>query len=260
MKTFIYKNIRIAYNDAGKGATLVFLHGFLENKNMWNPYLNFFASKYRVVSIDLLGHGKSENLGYIHIMEDQADMVFALLSELRIRKATLIGHSMGGYVALAFGELYPDHLKGLVLINASTRADSDERKLNRERAIQVVKKNASAFISMAINNLFLEQTRERFSKAIDVILSQALETSVQGVIAALEGMKIRNDREVLLHFGPYYKMIIAGKYDAIATEVDILEETKEADVATHFLNCGHMAPLECEDEVIQLIFNFLKKK
>ena len=260
MQTFIYKKTQISYTTSGKGAALVFLHGFLENKNMWIPYEKYFSNKFRVITIDLFGHGKSENLGYIHTMEDHADMVFALLSDLRIRKATLVGHSMGGYVALAFAELYPDHLKSLVLINASSRADSEERKLNRDRAIQVVKKNAKVFISMAINNLFSDDARADLSNQIDIVREQALETSLQGVVAALEGMKIRNDREVLLHFGPYPKMIITGKDDQIATESEILDETNGADVTTHILDCGHMAPLEKEEEIIKLLQVFIKKK
>jgi len=260
VKSFLYKNTKISYTESGKGSALVFLHGFLENKNMWSSYVNFFNSKFRVITIDLFGHGDSENFGYIHTMEDQADMIFALISELRIRKATLIGHSMGGYVALAFGELYPDQVRSLVLINSSTRSDSEERKFNRDRAIQVVKKNPNAFISMAINNLFSDETRELFSDKIDLIREQALQTSVQGVVASLEGMKIRNDREVLLHFGPYSKLIITGNNDAIAPESEILDETKEADVTTFILDCGHMAPLEKETELIQILQNFLKKK
>lgn len=260
METFTYKNTQISYTESGKGSALVFLHGFLENKNMWTSYVNYFNAKYRVITIDLFGHGESENFGYIHTMEDQADMIYALLSELRIRKATLIGHSMGGYVALAFAELYPDHVRSLVLINSSTRSDSVERKFNRDRAIQAVKKNATAFISMAINNLFSDSARELFSDQIDLIREQALKTSVQGVVAALEGMKIRNDREVLLHFGPYSKLLITGKQDLIAPESEILDETKEADVTTFVLDCGHMAPLEKESELIQILQNFFKKK
>ncbi len=260
LKTFIYKNTQISYSASGKGAALVFLHGFLENKNMWNSYVNFFESKYRVITIDLFGHGSSECFGYVHTMEDQADMVHALLSDLRIRKATLIGHSMGGYVALAFGELYPDQVKSLVLVNSSSRADSPERKQNRDRAIQVVKKNAKTFVSMAINNLFTDEAREQFQDQIDVIREEALQTSVQGIVASLEGMKVRNDREVLLHFGPYSKLVVTGNQDIIASEKEILDETKDAEVTTHILNCGHMAPLEKESELIQVLHSFLKKK
>src|SRR5690606_33729582 len=108
MATLSYKNIAINYTDQGKGTAVVLLHGFLENLHMWDSLKNELSRKYRVIAIDLLGHGKTDCLGYIHSMEDNADCVHAVLSELRIRKAVLAGHSMGGYIALAFAELYPD--------------------------------------------------------------------------------------------------------------------------------------------------------
>ncbi len=139
MKTTIYKNTKITYTDQGKGTAVVLLHGFYENKEMWNAFVPEFSKKHRIITIDLLGHGQTECLGYVHSMEDQADMVHHVLHELKIRKAVLVGHSMGGYIALAFAELYPDAMKGLVLLNSTSRADSDERKANRDRAIIAVK-------------------------------------------------------------------------------------------------------------------------
>ena len=122
MKQIQFKNTQISFSDTGKGTVIVLLHGFLENKKMWDFYISEFAKKNRVIAIDLLGHGESECLGYVHSMEDHADAVQAVLSDLRIRKAIFIGHSMGGYVALAFAELYPDNTKGLVLLNSTARA------------------------------------------------------------------------------------------------------------------------------------------
>ena len=128
---------------------------------MWDAFVPEFSKKHRVITIDLLGHGETECLGYVHSMEDNADVVHAVLTELRIRKAVFVGHSMGGYIALAFAELYPDNVKGLVLLNSTSRADSDERKLNRDRAIKAVKQSFTNFISLSIANLFSEENRER---------------------------------------------------------------------------------------------------
>jgi pimeloyl-ACP methyl ester carboxylesterase len=125
----------IAYSDTGKGTAVVLLHGFLENQKMWDNYIAPFAKKNRVITIDLLGHGETECLGYVHSMEDNANAVHAVLRVLRIRKAIFVGHSMGGYVALAFAELYPDSIKGLVLLNSTAKAD-DERKLNRDQPLK----------------------------------------------------------------------------------------------------------------------------
>ena len=120
LKTILHKNTKISYSDIGKGTALVLLHGFLENSTMWDFYIEAFAKKHRVITIDLLGHGQTECLGYIHTMEDMADAVHAVLHELHIKKAFFTGHSMGGYVALAFAELYADIVKGIVLLNSTS--------------------------------------------------------------------------------------------------------------------------------------------
>ena len=100
-KWLLFKNTKISYTDTGKGAVVVLLHGFLENKYMWKDVIPIISKNKRVLAIDLLGHGKSECIGYIHSIELMAEVVFAVLKSLRIRKITLIGHSMGGYVSLA---------------------------------------------------------------------------------------------------------------------------------------------------------------
>ena len=169
MKTTIYKNTKITFTDQGKGTAVVLLHGFLENQAMWKAFVPELSKKYRVITIDLLGHGETECLGYVHTMEDQADMVHHVLHELKIRKAVLAGHSMGGYIALAFAELYPDTMKGLFLLNSTSLADSDERKINRDRAIVAVKQNYTSFVRMSITNLFSENNRERLAEQIEQV-------------------------------------------------------------------------------------------
>ncbi len=107
MRTTNFKNTKISYTDQGKGNAVVLLHGFLENCTMWNYLAPVLAKKNRVICIDLLGHGQTDCLGYIHSMEDMADAIHQVITELKIRKAVFVGHSMGGYVALAVAELYP---------------------------------------------------------------------------------------------------------------------------------------------------------
>ena len=182
---------------------------------MWNAFIPEFSKKHRVITIDLLGHGESESLGYVHAMEDNADVVHTVLSELRLRKAIFVAHSMGGYVALAFAELYPEFIKGLVLLNSTSRADSDEKKANRDRAILAVKQNHTTFVRLSIANLFSEDNRERLASEIEYVKEEALKTPLQGIVASLEGMKIRKDREVLLHFSAYPMLLILGKKDPV---------------------------------------------
>ncbi|WP_298221454.1 alpha/beta hydrolase [Flavobacterium sp.] len=259
MKFHSYKNTNIAYTDSGKGTTIVLLHGFLENQQMWRDIIPELEKKHRVITIDLLGHGQTECLGYIHAMEDQADMIHDVLSHLRIRKAIFIGHSMGGYVALAFAELYPDFIKGIVLLNSTSLADSDERKTNRDRAIKAVKKDYTAFVRLSIANLFSEDNREKLTDEIERVKLEALKTPLQGIVAALEGMKIRKDREVLLHFGPYPKLLILGQKDPVLNYEENRNQIENTNTELVTLTGGHMSHIENQAEVLKAIGDFVKK-
>jgi pimeloyl-ACP methyl ester carboxylesterase len=259
MNTIHYKNINVSYSDTGKGTTVVLLHGFLENKLMWNELVPELSLKNRVVSIDLLGHGQTDCLSYIHTMEDQADMVQAVLHELKIRKAVFVGHSMGGYVALAFAELYPEKIKGLVLMNSTSYADSKERKVNRDRAIKAVKQDYTTFVRLSIANLFSEENREKITLQIEKVKLEALKTTLQGIIAALEGMKIRKDREVLLHLTDYPKLIILGKKDGVLNYEENRNQIENTSVELVTFPDGHMSHIENKEELKLVFKDFLKK-
>ena len=258
MKQILFKNTNISYSDAGKGATIVLLHGFLENKGMWDFYIPEFTKKNRVITIDLLGHGETECLSYVQTMEDNADAVHAVLSELRIRKAIFVGHSMGGYVALAFAEIYPDTIKGLVLLNSTARGDNAERKTNRDRAIKAVKQSFINFISLSISNLFSESNRERLASTIDGVKKEALKTPLQGIVASLEGMKIRQDREVLLHLTPYPKLLILGEKDPILNYEETKEQIENTTVKLVTFPDGHMSHIENQDQLLTVLLAFFK--
>jgi pimeloyl-ACP methyl ester carboxylesterase len=245
MSDFItYKNTPIHFSDIGEGNAIVLLHGFLENRSMWEDLIPLLQHKYRIVSIDLLGHGQTGCMGYIHSMELMAETVMAVIKHLKLRRVTLIGHSKRGYVSLALAEVFPDYVKGLVLMNSTARADTPEKKINRDRAIAVVKNNHTAFIRMSITNLFRPKNRTLFRDKVNRVKKEALKTPLQGIVAALEGMKIRQDREVLLHFSPYPKMLILGKKDPILDYHTLIEQTQNTEVQVVELPDGHMSHIE----------------
>jgi pimeloyl-ACP methyl ester carboxylesterase len=258
LKQIQFKNTSISYSDTGKGTAIVLLHGFLENQSMWDNYIQTFSKKNRVITIDLLGHGETECLGYVHSMEDNADAVHVVLAELRIRKAILVGHSMGGYVALAFAELYPEYLKGLVLLNSTARADSEERKLNRDRAIKAVKHSFINFISLSIANLFSEGNRERLVNEIESVKNKALKTPLQGIVASLEGMKIRNDREALLHLTAFPKLLILGEKDPVLPHEETKQQVENTEVQLIVFPDGHMTHIENEEDLTAVLLKFFK--
>lgn len=258
-KTITFKNSSVQYSDTGKGTAVVFLHGFLENSTMWDTFIPELSKKNRVITIDLLGHGKTDPVGYVQTMEDNADLVHTVLQELGVRKAVLAGHSMGGYVALAFAELYPDKIKGIALINSTSRADSDERKKNRDRAIKAVKHDYTSFVRLSVGNLFSENNRERLSGEIENVKQEALKTPLQGIVASLEGMKIRKDREVLLHFAPYPVLLVLGKADPVLNYEENVGQIENTSVKLVTFADGHMSTIENRDELLTELQSFLKE-
>ena len=258
MNQLQYKNTKISYSDSKKGTAIVLLHGFLENQTMWLDLVPKLSIKYRVITIDLLGHGETASLGYVHSMEENAAVVQAVLSKLRIRKAVLVGHSMGGYVALAFAELFPQKVKGLVLLNSTSKEDSSEKKQNRDRAIKAVKKDYESFIRLSIANLFSPDNRERLLTEIENVKNQALKTPLQGVVASLEGMKIRKDRTFILETSSYPKLLILGKNDPVLIYEENREQIKKTNVQLVSFPDGHMSHIENRDELKNVLLDFLK--
>ena len=253
-----YKNTKISFSDEGKGTAIVLLHGFLENSSMWSKVAKELSKTNRVICIDLLGHGKTGCLGYIHTMELMAETVAAVLNYLKVRKSILIGHSMGGYVALAFAEKHPDNMKGLCLMNSTTRADDVERVMLRNRAIEAVKANYKSLVRMSIVNLFRPKNRLIYKEEIKAIKKEALQTPLQGYIAGQEGMKIRNDREVLLHFSPYKKMLILGKKDPVIEYESLKDQLRNTEVEVVEFPDGHMSHIENKEELIIALKRFVK--
>lgn len=254
----LYKNTNVHFTSIGKGNAVVFIHGFLENSSMWNEIALELSKKYRVISIDLLGHGQTGNLGYIHSMEDQGQMVKAVLNHLKLRKYILVGHSMGGYVALAFAKLFPKSVKGLCLMNSTALPDSEEKKLNRDRAIKAVKQNHKTFVRIAIPMLFSEKNREIYIKEIVQITQEALQMSTQGIIAALEGMKIRKNQTSIYKNANFPIQMIIGKKDPALDYDSLISQTKNTIVKIIEFPDGHMSHVENKENLIKNLAIFIK--
>lgn len=254
---FQYKEANFYAEDQGRGPALIFLHGFLENSRMWSKLMEDLPSTYRKISLDLPGHGRSDNLAYVHQMEEMAELVMALVKHLRLKRFVLIGHSMGGYVALAFADKYPDYLRALVMMNSNARADSDEKKLNRDRAIALVKRNPRSYVRSAIPLLFRPKNRVALREEVRLVKEQALETSAQGIVAALEGMKQRLDREMILAFAPYPILFVASKKDPVLDFQMLKEQFHYDAVQPLILEDGHMAHLENPQELQAGLRSFL---
>lgn len=257
LKHVTYKGIQLAYTEVGQGDTIILLHGFLEDHSMWNHIIPTLARLNHVVAIDLLGHGDTKCLGDVHTMDDMADAVFAIIDQLNLSNVTLIGHSMGGYVSLALAENYPQYISKIILIASSSKPDSLIRQQNRDRAIALVDKNRTLFITMAIHNLFQAKNREILEDEINNNIQIALKTPVQGIKAALIGMKIRPDRESILFFADFPIYAILGIQDTIMPFKETVSQFETANYTA--LQGGHMLHIETKNDLLEAILSYITK-
>ena len=260
MNTFVlFKNARVHYNVYGQGDVVVLLHGFLENSTMWHDFIPKWSKNNRIVTIDLLGHGQSEYISHVHSMEFMAEAVNKVLSHLKIQKATFIGHSMGGYVALAYAKSFSSKISGLCLMNSTYKADDDELKLLRARANELVKSNFKNMVQLSFTNLFAPQSKIEYKETVKSALSEALKTSVNGYIAAQEGMRIRLDSKNVFKQLKCKKLIIIGEKDAVIDGHVLIKEAKELQTEIVEFPGGHMSHIENKESFSYNIMHFIEK-
>ncbi len=260
--TIKFKNTSLHYRDEGKGNAVVLLHGYLESIDIWGSFRTELSRHFRIISIDLPGHGKSGTICEIQTMEIMADAVEAILNHLDIGRAVIIGHSMGGYVTLAFAEIFPEKTIGFCLFHSHALADSDEKKINRDREIELIKSGKKMqIINTNIPKAFANDNLHRFADEIENAREIAINTTDDGIVCALKGLKVRPDRKRVLMESTIPVLIIAGKKDnyipfgiyeqhfnlAPQTEILILE------------NSGHMGFIEEKEKSVDGILNFLNK-
>ncbi|WP_218597982.1 alpha/beta fold hydrolase [Polaribacter sp. NJDZ03] len=254
----VYKNANIFYTDQGKGSVVVLIHGFLENSTMWDKIVPELTKRNRIITIDLLGHGKSDCLGYVHSMELFAKTVEAVLKHLKIRKFILVGHSLGGYISLALAKMNPSKIKGLCLLNSTSEKDSEERIKIRIRANKMVQNNFENMVKMSISNLFNQEHVSTYKEEIEAIKKEALKTSLQGYVAANEGMKNRLNTNAVLAENNFKKLIIVGEKDLVLNLESSKEEAKKTNSELVVFPDGHMSHIENTPELILSLKKFIK--
>jgi pimeloyl-ACP methyl ester carboxylesterase len=251
---------KIRYRDAGEGPVVVLIHGFLESLTMWESFVEYLQDSFRVITIDLPGHGLSSNYGTDNSMDFMAAAVKEVLDLLYVKKAVVIGHSMGGYVTVAFARNYPETVSGFGFFHSHAAADSAEAKINRGRAVKVVEQNHKEFISAFIPDLFTPENRIKLSKEIAGMQEEARRMEKEGIIAALNGMRGRKDGYSLLKNTKVPVMFIVGKQDSRAPMDDIKKQIFMPE-NSHVLileKVAHMGFLEDFQQTAGFLKNFAK--
>jgi pimeloyl-ACP methyl ester carboxylesterase len=250
----------INYQDVGEGDAVILLHGFLESSEIWEEYSDELEKAYRVIAIDLPGHGNSSMLNEIHSMDLMADEIRNIMEINGINKAVLVGHSMGGYVALAFAKKYTRFVKGIVLFHSHAGADSKIDKENRNRTIEILKKDHISYLTSFTEQLFAPQNVSKYRKEIQELRQIAVHTQKESVIAALAGMRDREDSVEFLQEAKFPVLYLAGEEDPRIP----LDKVKEQAELTNkgFLKVvkgiGHMGFVEAKEECLKIIWDFIK--
>ena len=252
----LYKNAPIFYKLNGQGPVVVFIHGFLEDSSMWD-YTIKSCQKVSTLVVDLPGHGKSDHFNDIHTMDQMALIVKAILDKHQITTATFVGHSMGGYVALALAQNFPEYITKLILVNSTPLADSAERLKNRRQAIKLLEQLPERFIAMAIQNLFDPENLEKLQPTIDILKSKAVKLNPKGVIACVKGMMARPDRTATLTAIKAPKIVIASQKDPIIDCQIMATLSLKAGAQFVLLPGGHMSPFEQPKRLNDLLQHYL---
>jgi len=262
ISTVEYKDTFIRYTDDGTGEPVVLIHGYLESLEIWDGFAEELSADYRVICVDLPGHGRSGVYSTVDTMAIMADSVKHVLDFLGIGRAVIIGHSMGGYAALAFEDFYPEVTIGFGLFHSHALADPEDKKINRDREIELVKAGKKQqFININIPNAFASDNLDKFADQIEWARRIALATPDEGVILALKGMKARPDRRDVLKVSTDPVLIIAGRKDNYIP-FEVYEQ--HFDLAPHtdvviLENSGHMGFIEEKDKSLEGLRKFLKK-
>jgi 3-oxoadipate enol-lactonase len=210
----VVNRIHIAYTDEGKGAPLVFIHGFPLNREAWAKQIPVLKSSYRVIAPDLRGFGESETTGGTVPMSRFAADLYALLEHLGTGPVILVGHSMGGYVALAFAQAYPQLLAGLVLVGTKAGADSEEAAATRRATTEQVRMEGVSMVIDAMAPKMLSAHRGDAAMEADVRAIMA-SSHPQGLIGALFGMAERHDAKNWLGEIRVPTLVITGADDLL---------------------------------------------
>lgn len=249
--------------DSEKGdKCLILLHGYLESMLIWDDFVAKLYKSMRVITIDIPGHGISEVKGECHSMEYLADTIHSATEKLGISSAYILGHSMGGYIAMEYLRKYPDQTEGIILLSSMPDADSEEKIKNREREIKIIKSGKKELLAKVVPGTgFAPANRSRLQPYIEDMEELIHITEDEGIIALINGMKQRKDQIPTLKANPGKYMFILGvedEYIPKQTALETLQQLPDAKIEW-MEKSGHMAFIEQEEECAKIVLDYVLK-
>jgi pimeloyl-ACP methyl ester carboxylesterase len=259
-KTIAVAQKTIFYREEGKGLPVILVHGFAEDGAVWDQLVDQLKDSYRLLIPDLPGSGRSSLLTEETSMEQLAEDIRSILDAEGIEQCVLIGHSMGGYVTLAFAEKYPLRLKGFGLFHSTAFADSEEKKTTRRKSIEFIGKNGSAvFIRQSTVNLFAASTQNQYPEIISTMVDRYSNFSANSLVYYSEAMIRRPDRSAVLDRSSVPVLFIIGAQDQSVPPEQTLQQVYKPSLShIHILeNSGHMGMLEQVNRGSGILHSFL---
>ena len=260
--TILYQDIQLHYRKVGVGAATLLIHGFGEDGNVFNQAIKHLPEQGTLLIPDLPGSGESEVWPTAEpSLNDFALALNAILENEGIEKCSVMGHSMGGYIALAFAEQFPEKIVALGLLHSTAYADSTERIQKRKQAIDFIEREgAAAFLRISLPGLFAPAFREQGKAEIESLLTSMKQVSPKTLIQYYRAMMKRPDSSKLLASAPYPVMFIIGQEDEIVNASDTLQLANiTANAYIHVLNnVGHMSMLEAPESFANLLLYFMQ--
>jgi pimeloyl-ACP methyl ester carboxylesterase len=258
-KQITFQNSRIAYKVYGEGKPVMLVHGFGEDSKVWQQQVDYLKDKFRLIIPDLPGTAGSEIIGDMS-MEGMAEVLNAILLEEKISTCSVIGHSMGGYILLAFAAKYAEKLDRFGLFHSSAFADSDEKKETRKKGIAFIREQgAYAFLKTATPNLFSPKTKAERPEIIEQQVEEGHNFLPQVLVSYYEAMMKRPDRTDILKQATVPVLFIMGKFDQAVPLEDGLKQCHLPEISyIHTLQeSGHMGMLEETEKSNRILESFL---
>ena len=251
--------ITVAYSDQGTGLPIVFLHAFPLNRTMWAAQENALSSQFRVMTLDLRGHGESDAPLWHYTLDQSADDVRALLDHLSIQQAVFVGLSMGGYILFAFYRRYADRVKRLILADTKAQADTAEGKEGRFQMAQIAyTKGSSAIADLMIPKLLSPMSIQTKPDLIRHVRAMIEGNQISGIAGDLMAMTERPDSIPLLNHIACPTQIIVGELDQVTPLSDaklMADQIPNARLAI-IPQAAHLSNLEQPEAFNQIVASF----
>ena len=259
-KSILHNNQPVYYIITGEGDPVVLLHGLAEDATIWELQKSFLSTSYNLIIPDLPGSGLSP-LTDNGSMEGMAGAVEAVLDHEKIEQAVVIGHSMGGYVTLAFAALYPERVKAIGLFHSTAYGDGEEKKKSRNKNIEFINTHGTvAFLKQATPALFSDDSKKAHPEKISLLIDKYKNFNPQSLTAYNKAMLQRPDRTAVLANAPYPVLFLIGKQDGTIPFQQSLEQAHMPQTAYICVleQSGHMGMLEETDKGNKAMKKFLE--